>query len=176
MNGPLLGDDPAVRVSVHTAAMATAGIGSAVGRGRHLVRRNAEACSSRRPRAGDSSWCVMPGRTRFVREEAIRRSVPETGRTSSNASSTSFAPEPKAFASQPPAPAWAAVQPARIADLGCAYSSARGSKRRYADDRCSRRRLPGLNLQIWPLPASLFTAPPRQVPETPQVDSISRHE
>jgi hypothetical protein len=79
--------------------------------------RNAEACSSRRPRAGNSSWCVMPGRTRHPREEAIRRRVPETGRTSSNASSTSFAPEPRAFASQPPAPGWAAVQPARIADL-----------------------------------------------------------
>jgi hypothetical protein len=119
VNGPLLGDDPAVRVSVHTAAMATAGIGSAVGRGRHLVRGTPRRVPAEDHAAGNSSWCVMRGRTRFVREEAIRRGVLETGRTSSNASSTSLSlPEPRAFASQPPAPGWAAVQPARIADLG----------------------------------------------------------
>jgi hypothetical protein len=118
VNGPLLGDDPPSASRTHCG----------YGDGRDWLRRgswpaprgrNAEACSSRRPRAGNSSWCVMPGRTRYPREEAIRRSVPETGRTSSNASSTSLSLlEPRAFASQPPAPGWAAVQPARIADLG----------------------------------------------------------
>jgi hypothetical protein len=100
-------------------AMATAGIGSAVGRGRHLVRGTPRRVPAEDHAAGNSSWCVMRGRTRFVREEAIRRGVLETGRTSSNASSTSLSlPEPRAFASQPRAPGWAAVQPARIADLG----------------------------------------------------------
>jgi hypothetical protein len=83
-------------------------------------RRNAEACSSRRPRAGNSSWCVMPGRDAHLptwrRSVAASRRQVEPRRTRHRRRCRSL--EPRAFALQPPAPGFAAVQPARIANLG----------------------------------------------------------
>jgi hypothetical protein len=69
-------------------------------------------------RAGNSSWCVMPGRTRYPARRrsgaASRRPVEPRRRVVD----VVVAPRTRAFASQPPAPGWAAVRPARIADLG----------------------------------------------------------
>jgi hypothetical protein len=123
---------------------------------------NAEACPNRRPRAGNSSWCVMPGRDAhlptWTRSGAASRRPVEPRRT-----------RHRRHLSLPRTPGIrVAAAGTRLggcsasADRGprCAYSSPRGTERRYADDRYSRRRPPGLNLRIWPLPATLFTAPP----------------
>jgi hypothetical protein len=138
--------------------------------------RNAEAYSSKRPRAGNSSWWVMPGRDVLGprRGDPARRPGDRSNLVERVIDVVRSRTQGIRFA----AASTRLDGCSASADRGprCAYSSARGSERRYADHRCSRRRLPGLNLRIWRLPATLFTAPPRQVPETPQVDSISRHE
>jgi hypothetical protein len=90
VNGPLLGDDPAVRVSVHIAAMATAGIGSPpwVVAGTSLAERRGVPEQKTTRRELELVRDARPGRA-FAHMDAIRRRVPETGRTPSNASSTS---------------------------------------------------------------------------------------
>jgi putative transposase len=105
-----------------------------VGRGRHLV-----GGTPRRVRAEDHApgtelvRDARPGRA-FAHVEAIRRRVPETGRTPSNASfDVTVAPSNPGIR--------AAAAGTRLggcsasADRGprCAYSSPRGSERRYAD-------------------------------------------
>jgi hypothetical protein len=139
--------------------------------------RNAEACSSRRPRRRELEL------VRDARPDALCSRGGDPARRPGDRSNLVERVIDVVVAPRTPGIRFAAAGTrlggcSASADRGprCAYSSARGSERRYADDRCSRRMLPGLNLRIWRLPATLFTAPPRQVPETPQVDSISRHE
>lgn len=175
MNGPLLGDDPAVRVSVHIAAMATAGIGSApwVAAGtswaerrgvfeQKTTRRELELVRDARPdalcpRRGD------PARRPGDRSNPVERVIDIVSLL-----------EPRAFASQPPAPGWAAVQPARIADLGVptppreGVNAATPTTADRGEGRPGSTSGSGLYQQLH--------LQPRQVPEPPHVDSISRHE
>jgi hypothetical protein len=144
VNDPLLGDDPAVRVSVHTAAMATAGIGSAVGRGRHLMRGTPRRVPAEDHAAGNSSWCVMPGRDAHL--PAKRRSARRPGDRSNHVErviDVVVAPRTPGIRFAAAGTRLGGCSASADRRPRCAYSSARGSERRYADDRCSRRRLPG---------------------------------
>ena len=118
MNGPLLGDDPAVRVSYTLRLWRRPGLSPPwvvpAPRGRNAevfehktTRRELELVRDARPevlcpRRGDPA--PRPG----DRSNPVERVIDVTCRSL----------EPRAFALQPPAPGGAAVRPARIADLG----------------------------------------------------------
>jgi hypothetical protein len=143
VNGPLLGDDPPSASRTHCG----------YGDGRDWLRRgswpaprgrNAEACSSRRPRAGNSSWCVMPGRDAHL--PAKRRSARRPGDRSNHVErviDVVVAPRTPGIRFAAAGTRLGGCSASADRRPRCAYSSARGSERRYADDRCSRRRLPG---------------------------------
>jgi hypothetical protein len=136
VNGPLLGDDPAVGVSVHIAALATAGIGSppwaVVGTSSAERRGVFEQKTTRREfELVRDAW---PGRA-FAHVEAIRRGVPETGRTPSNASSTSLSlPRTPGIRAAAAGTRLCGCSASADREHRCAYSSPRRSERRYADD------------------------------------------
>jgi hypothetical protein len=59
---------------------------------------------------------ALPGRALSAKRRSGAASRRQSNLVEASSTSLSLA-EPRAFASQPPAPGWAAVQPARIADL-----------------------------------------------------------